>query len=426
MTLADNLRDFLLNILIIFMPFVIYPYLYKHKNKLRMYRLSLFLIHTFTLVMTMTFPVSAGGILYDFRSVPIALGILYRGAGFGLGLSLIAILYRYFLAYPNTAIYAVSFLVSIFTVSFLARRFRSTASVLHKIGLSILVCTLIKLITIALYLVFVGQIETLFEDPLNTFMVYVLQALMISISVYIIEFIENHYNMEEELLRNEKAGIVNHIAASVAHEIRNPLTSVRGFIQLIERENVEAEKRDYYLKMCLEELDRAQNIITDYLTLARPEPEVVEKIRINDEVHYIVNVLNSYANFNQTEIISSRYDETYGELNISGDRSKLRQALINIGKNAIEAMPNGGVLEIHVNKVGRDAVVSFADTGTGMTQEQIKRLGTPYYSTKEKGTGLGTMVSFNIIKKMNGKIEINSEVGKGTLFKIVFPIDGVL
>jgi two-component system sporulation sensor kinase B len=179
------------------------------------------------------------------------------------------------------------------------------------------------------------------------------------------------------------------------------------------------EKRKYYQQLCLEELDRAQSIITDYLALAKPDPDVVEPLNVMDEVQYVSNVLQSYANFGNTEIV-----KTFGNnpsLMVNGDRNKFRQAMINIGKNSIEAMPNGGILEIKVEKTDRSIVISFIDTGTGMTNEQIRRLGTPYYSTKEKGTGLGTMLSFNIIKTMNGKIDIKSEIGKGTSFQILFP-----
>jgi two-component system sporulation sensor kinase B len=95
--------------------------------------------------------------------------------------------------------------------------------------------------------------------------------------------------------------------------------------------------------------------------------------------------------------------------------------LINIGKNAIESMKDGGTLSVDASKQQKSVVISFADTGVGMTAEQIARLGTPYYSTKEKGTGLGTMVSFSIIKKMRGTIRIQSKVGKGTKCLLSFP-----
>jgi len=92
-----------------------------------------------------------------------------------------------------------------------------------------------------------------------------------------------------------------------------------------------------------------------------------------------------------------------------------------LGKNAIEALRDGGLLELKASRVDDQVVILISDTGVGMTPEQVKRLGTPYYSTKEKGTGLGTMVSFGIIKKMNGKIEVTSQLGIGTEYKLMFP-----
>jgi two-component system sporulation sensor kinase B len=225
--------------------------------------------------------------------------------------------------------------------------------------------------------------------------------------------------MQEEVINSEKMKIVSDIAASVAHEIRNPLTAVRGFIQLLGSEALDKDKKNYYQQICLEELDRAQLIITDYLSLAKPDPEMIESINVNDEINYLSNVLLTYANYNNIQINVVLSEDS--PLLVVGDRYKFRQALINIGKNAIEAMNNGGILEIKTNKINDNIVLAISDTGVGMTSEQIKRLGIPYYSTKEKGTGLGTMVSFGIIKKMNGKIDISSELGKGTEFKIIFP-----
>ncbi|MDD9268079.1 ATP-binding protein [Paenibacillus sp. GCM10023248] len=212
------------------------------------------------------------------------------------------------------------------------------------------------------------------------------------------------------------------MAASVAHEIRNPLTTVRGFVQLMGAPNIDPEKRQFYQRISLEELDRAQSIINDYLAVAKPEPEKDELILINEEVHYVSQVLLTLANYHDVKIEVSLQ---HSQMIIEGDRNKLRQSFINIGKNAIEAMANtGGLLEITSSSGhGGSVIVSFRDSGIGMTQEQIGRLGTPYFSSKEKGTGLGTMVSFSLIRAMKGKIRIDSEKGKGTVFEITFPAD---
>lgn len=242
--------------------------------------------------------------------------------------------------------------------------------------------------------------------------------MIIAACVYLIEFLDRYYNMQEELIANEKANIVSHMAASVAHEIRNPLTTVKGFIQLFGKGQLDEERRNYYQRMCLEELDRAQQIISDYLALAKPEPETMERLNINEEIRYFSDVLHTYADLNNVQITYFPCDR---QPVILGDKNYLRQSLINIGKNAIEAMSNGGILHIKATAMKDSVVIIISDTGVGMTTEQIKRLGSPYFSTKEKGTGLGMTVSINIIKKMKGKIEIKSEIGKGTEFSIKFP-----
>jgi two-component system sporulation sensor kinase B len=175
-------------------------------------------------------------------------------------------------------------------------------------------------------------------------------------------------------------------------------------------------RREYYQKISLEELDRAQNIITNYLTLAKPDPEQIDRIHVKEELEYVSQILLTYANYNNVVINIKLCEGVY----VQGDRQKLRQALINIGKNAIEAMTGGGDLQLILRKVNDTAILTISDTGVGMTAKQISRLGTPYYSTKEKGTGLGTMVSFGIIKKMQGNIEIQSVPGQGTKFQIIF------
>ncbi|OMP68343.1 hypothetical protein BTO28_02440 [Domibacillus epiphyticus] len=107
---------------------------------------------------------------------------------------------------------------------------------------------------------------------------------------------------------------------------------------------------------------------------------------------------------------------------ISGEAAKLHQCLINVIKNGIEAMPEGGQLSVSLKKTGSKAVLSVTDSGTGMSEEQRERLGTPYYTTKDKGTGLGTMVVYSIVRAMGGEIKVKSEENKGTSFTIVLPI----
>jgi two-component system, sporulation sensor kinase B len=411
-------KDFLLNISIIFSPLLFYPYIQKTKGNTILYRMLLFLIFSFALVITMSVPVTLNGLSYDFRSILLAIGSLYGGTFVSIGLFLVVPLCRYLLGGPNVWLYALGILPA-FVMTVYAFKWYSSLTVNRKIMAAMLVCTFIKGFTITIYLSLTQKLELLLDKPLPTIETYLLQALIVGICVYMIEFLNKYFHMQEEVFKSEKIKIVSEMAASVAHEIRNPLTTVRGFIQLFAIDNLDKQRKDYYQKICLEELDRAQLIITDYLSLAKPDPESIEVINMNDEIVYLSNVLLTYATYNNIQVDGIVSEED--PLSIVGDRYKFRQALVNIGKNAIEAMSNGGILEIKAYRLKDQVVISISDTGLGMTAAQIRRLGTPYYSTKEKGTGLGTMVSFGIIKKMSGKIDIHSELGKGTTYTITFP-----
>ncbi|MDQ8735008.1 ATP-binding protein [Paenibacillus sp. LHD-38] len=414
----EYLKDLLLNIFIICSPLALYPYIYKAKNNTLLYRLCLAIPFSLAIITTMSFPISINGLIYDFRSIPLAIGSLFGGIQVSIFLYATLLLYRYFQDSPNDLLYVLSILPSFAFFVFFHKSY-SSLSLSRKITVAIIYCTLIKMVTFGIYLSFTGLLELLMYKPWATVQTYVLQGFIVGVSVYVIEMQHRFFMMQEEIVRSEKMKIVGDMAASVAHEIRNPLTTLKGFIQLFATADLDKDKRILYQKVCFEELDRAESIIADYLSLAKPDPEIVEAIDIHQEMHYLANVLMTYANYNNIQIQVMTEEEQV--FHIQGDRYKFRQALINIGKNAIEAMQNGGLLELKTIIRDNHAWVILSDNGSGMSTEQMKRLGTPYYSTKEKGTGLGTMVSFGIIKKMNGKITIKSELGEGTEFNLIFP-----
>ena len=135
-----------------------------------------------------------------------------------------------------------------------------------------------------------------------------------------------------------------------------------------------------------------------------------------------VNVISPLANMNGVEIVQTIHDPKINQITMMGDRKKFQQCLINIIKNGIESMKSkGGKLHIHLSSSPDKVQIDISDQGVGMSQEQMNRLGQPYFTTKEKGTGLGLMVSYSIIKGMCGTIEVSSEVGKGTCFSINLP-----
>lgn len=414
----EYLKDLLLNIFFICSPLALYPYIYKVKNNTLLYRFCLYILFSLAIITTMSFPINLNGLIYDFRSIPLAIGSLFGGVQVSFFLYATLLLYRYFQDSPNDWLYVLSILPSFVVFIFLYKSY-SSLSLIRKITVAIIYCTLIKLMTFSIYLSVTGLLDLLVNKPGVTVQTYILQGFIAGVCVYLIEMLHRFFMMQEEIVRSEKMKIVGDMAASVAHEIRNPLTTIKGFIQLFASADLDKDKRLLYQKICFEELDRAESIIADYLSLAKPDPEVVEAIDVHKEMHYLENVLMTYANYNNIQIQVMTEEEQV--FHIQGDRYKFRQALINIGKNAIEAMQSGGLLELKTIIRDQHAWVILSDNGSGMSSDQIKRLGTPYYSTKEKGTGLGTMVSFGIIKKMNGKITVKSEPGAGTEFNLIFP-----
>ncbi|WP_193556246.1 ATP-binding protein [Paenibacillus ginsengarvi] len=393
--------------------------MHRRTSKFVYTRTVCFLLFSFALVLSMSLPMQLQGAIFDFRSIPLAIGSLYGGIHVAFGLYAILLLYRFLQDNSNQLIYTIAILSSLLFVSLYIRRFMEL-SLYRKMLAAASLLFLIRVTVLILYEgMAYGAASLLDTKTVSTMLVIMLQSLVCALYVFVFERLRSILYIQQEVLNSEKIKIVSEIAASVAHEIRNPLTSVRGFIQLLGEDGLEEGKRKFYQKICLEELDRAQLIISDYLTLAKPETETNEPIDLNREIAYIRNILLSYANYQNVEIACSLTDEP---LWITGDKFKFRQALINIGKNAIEAMNGEGVLRLGAaGDLSGRIVIRIADNGSGMSAEQITRLGTPYYSTKERGTGLGTMVSFSIIKNMAGQIQIQSKIGKGTEYTLTFP-----
>jgi signal transduction histidine kinase len=240
----------------------------------------------------------------------------------------------------------------------------------------------------------------------------------IVVAVFISLRIMNKINkMANEMRRYEKLKTVSEIAASISHEVRNPLTVIKGFLQLLKEPYHTEEEKNRYLKISLEELERAEVIITDYLTFAKPSLENIEVLELAKELDYILKVVNPFANMHNVHIEVNKEEN----ISIAAEAEKLHQCLINLLKNGIESMPEGGKITIDLKEFNSNALISIRDTGVGMNEEQIDRLGTPFYTTKDKGTGLGTMVVYSIVKAMHGKIKVESEIKKGTCFTITIP-----
>ncbi|MDQ0298090.1 two-component system sporulation sensor kinase B [Salibacterium salarium] len=236
--------------------------------------------------------------------------------------------------------------------------------------------------------------------------------------IYLYEVFHEYLLINKRVIKAEKMEMVSHLAASVSHEVRNPLTVVRGFLQMIEQEGIPDEKRKKFMRLSMEEIDRADVILGNYLTFARPSPEHTQVLNIEKQIHKTLQIITPLANMNAVQI------ETYiNNYKTRGDEHNLQQCLINIKKNCIEAMPDSGKLRIETSKEESNLILTISDNGNGMTKEELSRVGEPYFTTKgREGTGLGMMAAFKIIETMNGSLNVASVPYEGTSFYIRLPL----
>ncbi|MEX1030818.1 MAG: PAS domain S-box protein [Paenibacillaceae bacterium] len=223
---------------------------------------------------------------------------------------------------------------------------------------------------------------------------------------------------QEILVKSEKLSVIGQLAAGVAHEIRNPLTVLKGFTQLLQKE---LGSKHSYLTTMLSELDRINDIVNEFMTLAKPQ-------FVQFHSNYIYNILNSVISILETQaiLVNVNIKISYvGQIPlIYCEENQLKQVFINVIKNSIEAMPFGGEIDIVVELINRNQLlIRIHDQGPGIPQEIIRRIGEPFYTTKENGTGLGLMVCQRIIEAHHGTLHISSELGLGATIDILLPVE---
>ncbi|WP_257215807.1 ATP-binding protein [Fredinandcohnia onubensis] len=412
--MLEHIGHVLYHVLIVIFPILIYYLLTiqdnrsspkPHRNKL----LGMIII---MLLLTITFPVAyANGFAYDFRIIPIFVAFLYTG--FFQGIAVILIMLGYLLLLGDTKVIfsIVNYAIIIAIFYFLFKKYHSLLLNKKLIVLSIIYSFIV--ITRAIVIVKSNQIDQLLVMILFSIVTWITLLLVI----LIIENLKQQILLQRELRRSEKMNVVSQLAASVAHEVRNPLTTVNGFLQLIIRDDNITDKQRNYIDITLSELNRAQSIINDYLSLAKPNNSNTQLVNISEELSKTVELMTSYTNIQSIEVETFIEDSLY----INGNKDEIKQVLINIIKNAIEAIGNDGLLQINAFAKDQDIIVKITDNGPGMTKEQLSKIGTPFYSTKDKGTGVGLTICFQIIDQLKGSIDVESTVGKGTSFLIKLP-----
>lgn len=222
--------------------------------------------------------------------------------------------------------------------------------------------------------------------------------------------------IEKELLRFDKLNMVGEMAASIAHEVRNPLTTVRGFLQLLGHKE-ECHKYIDNFDLMIEELDRANSIVTEFLSFTKNKVVKLEMKNLNLIINRLAPLMEANAVVYGQDIKLEL--ENIPDLKL--DEKEIRQLILNLVRNGIESMEKGSTLTIRTYTNDDQVVLQIKDVGKGIPKEILGKLGTPFFTTKEKGTGLGLAVCYKIAERHNAKVDVESN-SCGTSFFIKFKI----
>ncbi|MFB3885232.1 MAG: ATP-binding protein [Thermodesulfobacteriota bacterium] len=241
--------------------------------------------------------------------------------------------------------------------------------------------------------------------------------------------LESAYEMlkqrQEQLIRSEKMAALGQLSAGIAHEIRNPLTSIKIFIQSLEKEIDLDENQEEDFRIIMKEIDRINENITRFLNFARPEEPFFQEIKISSLVRDTMNLLAPKLKSSGIRLDISLPDD---QPPVHGDPKQLSQVFLNLFLNAVEAMPQGGILTIRsAVKTNPDDLKEYLqlmikDTGHGISEKDQPYLFDPFFTMKAGGTGLGLSIAYSIIQKHNGCIEVKSDLGKGSSFIVSLPV----
>ncbi|MEH7459561.1 sporulation kinase [Bacillus pseudomycoides] len=358
---------------------------------------------------------TTNGFQFDMRHIVLVISTLTGGPVAGGAILIVLNIYRFLIGGIGVFPSAVGSIL-LYVVLLSTYKFFNKGSNHIKIILAILYSLTYGFVWVPAFLLKVPNSEYY----LPYIVAYELCAIIGTILIlYLLNILQLQIRLQEELINAEKFHLIGEMAASISHEIRNPLTSTKGFLQLLQSDDCSEKDRKLYTEIAIHGIEQANHVLTDYLTFAKPSIEKEQVLQLEDELLHALSLITPLANLANVRI---HYIKQSSPFLISGEKQKFNQCLLNILKNCIEAMPKGGDLILTLVPDHKHIRLYIKDNGIGMDPEQMKRLGSPFYSTKEKGTGLGMMVVFSVVKAMDGKIDITSEKGIGTTFLLTFPL----
>jgi two-component system, NtrC family, sensor kinase len=242
-------------------------------------------------------------------------------------------------------------------------------------------------------------------------------------AVNVIKDIRAEKELRAQMIQSQKLAATGRLAASLAHEINNPLQAIQACIELAQSNPGDSAKQERYLTLANEELARVASLVQQMLSFSRPANAEFKSTDIRTVVEDILSLSAKRLQHAQVQV---RIDWEPGVPRVNGATNQLHQMFLNLILNAMEAMPQGGLLQIrgYPYDDGHWVAVAFSDSGVGIPPDALDKIFEPFYTTKAEGTGLGLSVCHNIVSSHNGRISVDSTVGKGSTFTVLLPVQG--
>ncbi|MBY6037955.1 two-component sensor histidine kinase [Fictibacillus nanhaiensis] len=349
-------------------------------------------------------------VYFDLRNVPIMIVTLYAGWLPGAICSLVVILARVGMGgeyvWLGIILTLLAYIVSLAYQNFFDEDKKRWISAIYIA----VIYTLFYMLFIHTYLNFLS---------LEFYLIYFSCFLIAFFScIFLIERLVKINMQLKETVYLDKLAVAGQMAAAIAHEVRNPLTTIRGMIQFLGSTTTDKKLKEHS-PLLINELDRTNKIITDYLSMVKPDVPKLERIHLKQVIKDVVSLTAPYGAIHNVEVTLS----DIGSYEVCVDEQRLKQGLINIIKNGVEAIEDTGTIHLYRYKVTkRNIIIAIEDNGKGMTKEELEQIGLPFYTTKAKGTGLGMMVTYKLIGGMGGKLSYESDVGTGTKVLLSLPL----
>jgi len=236
-----------------------------------------------------------------------------------------------------------------------------------------------------------------------------------------IELAEQNELLRSEVAEKEKFKAIATLASGIAHEVKNPLSTLKTFIDYLPAKHNDPEFMSKFSRLGNQEIERVNNLVHNLLNFAKPTPPEFKATDINKLIEETIGLIENSAQKNNITIHHSSQSTVHSSLSL--DQNQIKQALLNILLNAIDAMPNGGTLTITTLSKNKFYEIEITDTGSGIAKDDLKHIFEPFFTKKDTGTGLGLSITYGIVEEHKGKIEVESTVGVGTTFRIKLLLD---